>query len=424
MTDNVSKGFSPLRRLWLILLSVGPGIFCIGYTIGTGSVTAMSKAGSEFGTQLLWVLALSCLFSWVLMEAYGRFAVVTGDTAIHSFKTRFKYGRFFAILALVGVIVGQWCCLSGLVGLSSAAIYETIRLLIPSLDPVGYWPILMIAIVIMAVMYSILWFGTYSLFEKVLVIFVTILGLSFIVSMFIVMPSPVQIAKGFIPSIPKIEGANLMMAAFVGTTMAAPTFVVRPLLVKSKGWSQGGYRQQQRDSFVSAFLMFVISGSVMVCAAGALFAEGKVITNVLDMANSLSPFAGRFAVALFLVGTLSAGLSSTLPIMMVAPLLISDYNKGKMVTRSVMFRSLTAVAALIGLTVPILGANPILAQIATQVSQVFILPLIVGGIIYLVNTKEMGDRRAGVLLNTGMAAAFVFSLVMSYIAVIGLRDFF
>ena len=122
------KGAAPLaeksnqsifKRAWILLAAVGPGIFCIGYTIGTGSVTAMSKSGSEFGTQLLWVLALSCFFAWVLMEAYGRYAVVTGDTAIHSFKTKFKYGRLIAIVALVGISVGQWCCLSGLVGLSS-----------------------------------------------------------------------------------------------------------------------------------------------------------------------------------------------------------------------------------------------------------------------------------------------------------------
>lgn len=171
-------------------------------------------------------------------------------------------------------------------------------------------------------------------------------------------------------------------------------------------------------------MMFVISGSIMVTAAGALFAEGLVIENVLDMANSLSPFAGRFAVALFLVGTLSAGLSSTLPIMMVAPLLISDYKKGKMVTRSVLFRSLTALAAVIGLTVPILGANPILAQIATQVTQVFNLPLIIACIFILANSKAMGKHRAGILLNVGMIAAFAFSLIMSYIAILGLKDFF
>lgn len=110
MTGNVA---SFPRRIWLILLSIGPGIFCIGYTIGTGSVTAMVKAGSQFGMQLLWVLALSCLFSWVLMEAYGRYAVGTGKTAIHSFRTQFKLGKYIAIFIIAGVAFGQWNLLTG-----------------------------------------------------------------------------------------------------------------------------------------------------------------------------------------------------------------------------------------------------------------------------------------------------------------------
>lgn len=42
------------------ILSFGPGIFAIGYTIGTGSVTSMIVAGSTFGMDLSWVLLLSC----------------------------------------------------------------------------------------------------------------------------------------------------------------------------------------------------------------------------------------------------------------------------------------------------------------------------------------------------------------------------
>jgi len=426
-TQTQNKGFLRLlpgvQTLWRILLSVGPGIFCIGYTIGTGSVTSMSKAGSQFGTRFLWILFFSCLFSWVLMEAYGRYAIITGRTAIHSFKTKFKFGRFFAILAIILVSLGQWCCLSGIVGLSSSAIYETIHLVNPSADSDPYLPVLAIAIIIMICMYLVLWVGTYSLFEKILIVFVTILGLSFLISMFLVLPSPEQIIKGFVPSVPRLEGAGLIMAAFVGTTMAAPTFVVRPLLLKEKGWTATHYKQQRKDSFTSALFMFIISGSIMICAAGALYNNGKSIDSVLDMANSLEPFAGKFATALFLVGILSAGLSSTLPIMMVAPLLISDYKQGQMVTRSVLFRSLTAVACLMGLLVPVLGVNPILAQIATQIAQVFVLPLIVGGIIILVNSRDMKGHRGGILLNSGLVASFIFSLIMSYIALLSLKEF-
>ncbi len=82
-----------VERLKRLLSIVGPGIFAIGYTIGTGSVTSMAKAGADYGLGLLWVLALSCLFSGVLMSAYGRFAAVTGETALHGIVRFLPGGR-------------------------------------------------------------------------------------------------------------------------------------------------------------------------------------------------------------------------------------------------------------------------------------------------------------------------------------------
>jgi Mn2+/Fe2+ NRAMP family transporter len=300
-----------------------------------------------------------------------------------------------------------------------------VRLFIPGLNPQNYWAVLGIAVFILIVMYGIVLVGRYSFFEKVLIFFVSLLGLSFIVSMFIVIPSPKEILTGFLPSIPKIPGARLMVAAFVGTTMAAPTFVVRPLLMKGKGWTVKDVKKQSRDSFVAATLMFVISGSIMAAATGALFHNSLTITKVLDMVYTLEPVAGEYAVALFLVGVLSAGLSSVFPVLIVAPLLIADYRKGQLDTKSILFRILAAVACVMGLIVPILGANPILAQIATQVSQVFVLPLVVGCIIYLVNRKPlMGEYKAGPLLNIGMVTALVFTCFISYTAILAVIELF
>ena len=153
-------------------------------------------------------------------------------------------------------------------------------------------------------------------------------------------PSPGEIVSGFVPSIPEVEGATLMVAAFVGTTMAAPTFVIRPLLMKGKGWTQANIKEQTRDAGISALFLFIISGSIMVCGTGALYHRGYVILKVLDIVQTLEPIAGKFAVAVFLIGTLSAGLSSIFPILIVAPLLISDYRAGKLDTSSRLFRIL------------------------------------------------------------------------------------
>lgn len=413
-----------IRKIWLILLSIGPGIFCIGYTIGTGSVTSMAKAGSEFSMQLLWVLILSTLFAGVLMEAYGRYAVITGGTTMYSFRTKIKYGRIIAILAITGVVLGQWNSLTGILGLSANAIYELIHLFFPATDPINYWAVLGIAIVLVIILYGMLLVGKYSFFEQVLVVFVTLMGVSFLVSMFIVLPDPAEVAAGFVPVIPNVPGGKLMVAAFVGTTMAAPTFVVRPLLMKGKGWHADNTKEQSRDAWISAVLMFVISASIMASAAGALYHEGKVINKVLDMVYTLEPIAGKFAVAIFVVGTLSAGVSSIFPILMVAPLLIADYHKGELDTNSRQFRILTALAALFGLLIPIIGANPIMAQIATQVTNVFVLPIVIAAIAYLINNEEMGKHKAGIGLNLGLLGAFIFSCVIAYNGILAIKEFF
>lgn len=420
---NSPTKISIFKRIWLIMLAIGPGIFCIGYTIGTGSVTAMAKAGSEFGMQLLWVLVLSVLFAWILMEAYGRYAVVTGETAIHSFRKKIKHGKILAIIIVIGIVVGQWNSLTGILGLSANAIYELVHLFFPATASENYWVVLGIAVFLIVVLYGLLLVGNYSFFEKILIVFVTFMGVSFLLSMFIVFPDPSEIVLGLKPSIPQVPGGKLMVAAFVGTTMAAPTFVVRPLLMKGKGWGKENTREQSKDALFSAILMFVISAAIMITATGALFHEGKTIEKVLDMVYTLEPVAGKFAVAIFVFGTLSAGLSSIFPILMVAPLLIADYRNGELDTNSKQFKILTAIAAVFGLIVPIIGANPIVAQIATQVANVFVLPLVIGAIIYLVNNKtEMGKHKAGVLLNIGLFCALIFSCFIAYNGIIGLQE--
>lgn len=421
----MSEKKSVFNKIYLIVLGIGPGIFAIGYTIGTGSVTSMIVAGSNHGMQLLWVLLLSCIFSWVLMEAYGRYAIVTGETALYAFRKHLRYGKLAALVVIVGVTIGQWNSLIGILGISSNIIFETLNLFFPSLQQHQYKMVLMIAVLIIVVMNILLWVGKYSFFEKVLIVFVTIMAFSFIGSLFVVVPPVGDIVKGLVPSIPEVKGGKMLVAAFVGTTMAAATFLSRPLFIKGKGWGKGHLKNQRRDARYAAFFLFFISASIMAVAMGAMYYQGQTVDKALDMVNALQPVAGKFAIAIFLFGTLSAGLSSIFPILMIAPMLIADYQSGKLDMQSKQFKILVAIASVIGLIVPLLDANPVQAQIATQVFNVFVLPVVIIGIMFLVNNQTlMGKHKAGIKLNVGMLAALIFSLVISYNGVLGIIQYF
>ncbi|MDL5514448.1 Nramp family divalent metal transporter [Arenibacter sp. M-2] len=416
---------SILKKILALVLAFGPGIFAIGYTIGTGSVTSMIVAGSTYGMQLLWVLMLSCIFSGILMFSYGNYALVTGETALFAFKKHLRWGKFIALMIIIGISFGQWNSLMGILGISANIIFEIFLIYFPNLEGYQYESVLLIAIVVIIIMYGFLLVGKYAFFEKILVIFVTIMGLSFFISLFMVYPLPIEVAKGLIPSIPKVEGGKMMVAAFVGTTMAAATFLSRPLFVKGKGWNINHLKQQKKDSIIAACLVFVISASVMAVASGALFHQGQPVTKVLDMVNTLEPVAGKFALTLFFFGTLSAGLSSIFPCLLIAPILLADYQSGELDTTSKQFKIITAIACLFALIVPIFGANPIEMQILSQVFNVFVLPLVILGIILLINNKKlMGQHKASKFLNIGLYAALIFSIIISYNGIVALLDFF
>lgn len=422
--DKAIKKESLLKKILTLILGFGPGIFAIGYTIGTGSVTSMIVAGSKFGMQLLWVLLLSCLFSGILMFAYGNYALITNETALFGFKKHLKYGKALALLIIIGITFGQWNSLMGILGISSNIIFEILALNFEGLIGYQYQVVLTIAIVIIVTFYLLMLVGKYTFFEKILIVFVSLMGFSFLLSLFFVQPLPVDVIKGLIPSIPEVPGGKMLVAAFVGTTMASATFLSRPLFIKGKGWTIANLDQQKRDSITAATLIFVISGTIMAVAAGALFHQGKEVTHVLDMANTLEPVAGKWAVTIFFFGALSAGLSSIFPCLLIAPLLVADYQHGTLDTNSKQFRWITAVACVVALIGPILGANPIEIQILSQVFNVFVLPAVVLGIILLLRKKSvMKDYTTSLGVYMGMYGALFFSLIISYNGILGLMDY-
>jgi manganese transport protein len=230
--DVTEQKKSLLKKIITLLLGFGPGIFAIGYTIGTGSVTSMIVAGSKFGMQLLWVLLWSCFFSGILMFAYGNYALITNETALYGFRKHLKYGKFLALLIIVGITFGQWNSLMGILGISANIIFEIIALNFEGLAGYQYEIVLTIAVLVIVIFYLLMLVGRYSFFEKILIVFVSLMGFSFILSLFFVQPLPIDVVHGLIPTIPKVTGGKMLVAAFVGTTM--PLFYLDHCLLKEK----------------------------------------------------------------------------------------------------------------------------------------------------------------------------------------------
>lgn len=416
-STTVRSSTSLWHKLGLLVASVGPGLVLIGYNIGTGSITTMAATGAEYGLLLVWPLLFSCAFTFVLIVAFGRYTAVTGRTALHAFKTRF--GRPVALLVLVALIFTEWVATMGVMAVVTEAVREWSRPLTASGE--GFDQVLM-AVLFGGFLFALFLDGRYSFFEKLLAIMVAVMGVGFVLTAFMVVSDPGELAAGLVPRIPSEGNAALLIAGMVGTTMGGVLFVMRSILVKEKGWGVGDLRIERRDALVSVSLMFLLSIAVMVSAAGTLFPRGLRIENAIDMVVLLEPLAGRFAVSMFVVGLVAAGLSSLFPNYLLAPWLIADYCGREADLRSKGSRLLVLVVVLLDLTVPIFGGRPVFIMIVSQVLLTLVTPLIIGLMLVLQNGEEMGPHRAGPWLNTALGVIFLFSLAMAGVGVVGLLN--
>jgi len=405
------------KKILLGLSAVGPGLFLIGYNIGTGSVTTMAKSGAQYGMTLFWALLLSCIFTYVLMVAYGQVTLVTGHTALYNMKTQFKFGKILALYIMTAIIIGELLALMGIMGIVSDLLQEGIRLLFSGVVVNSFWIILVLVIGL----YALLWFGRYQHFEKILTFFVILMGLCFIIVFFMVKPSFSAIFKGLVPGVPNTPGAFGLVAAMAGTTCSAAVFIIRSTVVAEKGWTINNLKGEKKDAFVSAFMMLFLSGIIMAVSAGTLHLDGKSLEETVEMIGLFQPLGGKAAAFILILGITGAGMSTVFPIVLIAPWLVSDYTGKPRDIHSPMYRILTFIGILFGFGMLFLEHRPPALMVFSQAFQACILPAVAIPIFVLINRKNMMNNNiAGSKMNIGLIAVILFSFLTTWFALIEL----
>jgi manganese transport protein len=400
--------------------SLLPGIFLFGFTIGTGSVTAMAKAGADYGMSLLWAILLSCYITYFMIDQYGRFTLITGYTALAAFKKYIHPGvGIFFVVALTMHVSGS---IIGVMGILADICHEWSATFIK-----GGIPRTAIAVFFVTLVYLLFLDGRTRVFQKVLSFIVGIMAICFLMNVLITTPPAAEIAKGLIPRLPAGSSADkafLVIASMVGTTVFSGLFILRGTLVKEAGWTWEDYKTQRRDALFSGILMFIVSASIMAAASGSLHTQGIRLENVSEMIGLLEPVAGLFAVGIFTIGVVAAGVSSQFPNVSLLPWLLDDYGNRKPNLRRTDYRIYVLLLSALGMIVPLFQAKPVTVMIASQAFSALILPATVACLIYLGNSKRVvGKNRLSVSANIQLALVMIFSVIMSYMSYSGLIAF-
>lgn len=409
-----------LKKISLFLATIGPGLFLVGYNIGTGSITTMASAGASHGMILTWAVLVSCVFTYLLVVTFGRFTLITGESALQSYKKHF--GKYTSGFVLVVLIFTEMVSSIGVMAIVTDVVKEWSRPLTSDGD--GFNSIILTA-VFGGTLVFLLFNGRYNFIEKILSVFVALMGICFILTTFMVIPDAGAVISGLIPSIPAEANAGLIVAGMIGTTMGGVLYVTRSITIKQKDWNVSDLKLEKRDAFISSMLMFVLSIAIMAAAAGTLYPLGLHVENAIDMIKLLEPLAGRFAVSIFVAGIVCAGLSSLFPHYMLVPLLLSDYFNEEFNLSKPRNRAIVIFYAALGFVVPVFGGRPVVVMIASQALALLITPMIIIMMQVIQNKSEiMGNYKMSKIMNVVLIVISLFTVYIAVVGIIGIIEIF
>ncbi|GAA0757829.1 Nramp family divalent metal transporter [Psychroflexus lacisalsi] len=388
----------------------GPGTFVAAAFIGPGTITICSIAGVRFGTDLLWALVLSIVATIILQNMSARIGLVTQmdlGTAMREIVSQPLLKALLMVLVVVAIVFGNAAYEAGNISgavMGFSVIYADTQL------SFGDFTLDYLPLVIGASCYFILNLNSYKKIEKLLIVLVVLMSLSFLATALITKPDLLSLVKGI--TLFKMPSDSLTtVLAIVGTTIVPYNLFLHSSVVQEKWKGVSGLKFAKLDSAIAIGLGGLVSIAVVVAASEIPREE---LRSILDMAETLEPLYGVYAKYLLGFGFFAAGITSTLTAALAAAYVLKGCLGWKIDNTHPKFKWTWRGILLLGVVFSSLGINPIeLIQIA-QVSNAILLPFIAILLLAIVsNRKLMGDYRNTQFQNTVGVLIILFCLFLS-----------
>lgn len=298
----------PGARGWRrVAAFLGPAyLVSVGY-MDPGNWATDIAGGSAFGYRLLWVLLMSNLMALLLQSLSARLGIVRGlDLAQAS---RHTYPAWVNIpLYLLAEIAIAACDLAEVIGM---AIGLNLLFGLPLLH--GVLVTALDALIILFLMQR----GMRAL-EIFVISIVGVIGMAFVLEMFIVHPAPGEVLLGLVPS--TLNGNALYIAiGIIGATVMPHNLYLHSSLVQTRAFirDDAGKREAIRynffDTMVALNVAFLVNAAILVLAAAAFHRSGHTDVAEIDQAHALlHDLFGPLAPALFAIALIGSGQSSTI----------------------------------------------------------------------------------------------------------------
>jgi len=378
------------------LKNFGPGVLVSAAFIGPGTVTVCTLAGVNFQYSLLWALLLSIIACIILQEMAARLGIIAQKGLSECIREEIKHPiiRTLAIiLVFSAIVVGNAAYEAG--NITGAVLGITAIAPSLSIDNQGF-SLNLWSIIIGAVAFILLAIGNYKILEKVFIALVCLMGISFLVTAFLVKPHLGEILKGLF--IPSTGSAGLLtVMALIGTTVVPYNLFLHASLVSEKWKKPEDLRVARKELIITILLGGLISMAIVISAAVPNLLN---VTSAADLAVGLEPLFGKYATWFIAIGLLAAGITSSITAPLAAAYVVKGCMGWKGGLQSFKFKSVWAGIIIMGVFFSSLRLQPIEIIKFAQVANGILLPVIAIFLLWIVNKSSvLGKFKNTVLQN-------------------------
>ncbi|MFK0270395.1 Nramp family divalent metal transporter [Pseudomonas asiatica] len=309
---------TPQNRLSKLIKSLGPGVIAVLSWLGAGDLITSSVAGANYGYAMMWVLAVSLLLRYLIVNIIARFQLCNnqGMTILQGYAQLHPVFAWFmlAYALLMGHLMNAY-----MIKGAGEALAMLLRI---------DYPLLCSMAVVLAV-WMLVGRNIYAMIEGVMKVLLAVMTLAFLALAVMSGPDVAGIVKGTIgfsiPADEGVHGALLVAVSVIGAVAGSVANFVHPYVMREKGWVGPQHKRIQRNDLLFAvFVGIVINLAIWIVGAEILRPNGIEVKTLGDLGKALELFFGPIGWYIFFVGVFATLFASISGKTTAFPMLITD----------------------------------------------------------------------------------------------------
>jgi manganese transport protein len=388
---------------------LGPAyLVSVGY-MDPGNWATDLAGGSKFGYTLIWVLLMSNLMALLLQGLSARLGIVRGRDLAQANRETYPRAINFVLYILAEIAIAA-CDLAEVLGMAIGIQLLTGLPLV--------WGVSITVLDTFLLLY-LQRLGMRKM-EAFIITLVGIIGICFLIEIFLAAPKISEVVTGFIPG--KMTDEALYIAiGIIGATVMPHNLYLHSALVQTRkiDRTDAGIRQAIKfnriDTTIALNLAFFVNAAILIVAASVFFnTPNHGVAEIKEAHRLLPDFLGNVAPVLFAVALIAAGQSSTVTGTLAGQIIMEGYLSLRInpLLRRLITRMVAILPALIVIVIygeDNVDALLILSQVILSLQLGFaIIPLIH----FVSDKKTMGKFAINPLQKLG---AWVIAIVLVYL---------